>query len=148
MVNKPVLDQLCAATRHLVRSSGGQEAAASITRVRHQALSDYGNKGKDQFIPVDVVADLMLDSGDIALLQAVARMIGCEVVQLPQMPQGFAELQMAMGKTSKEVGEVFTRIGESLADGTFDKGERRATTDEINEAIGALVALRQVVEAG
>ncbi len=141
---------LIAATRHQIRACGGHEACALISnRIRrHQTFSDYKNPDKPTMMPIDVLAELMRESGDVRVVRTLARMVGHEVVALPKLPANFADLQIAMGRTSKEVGEVFTRIGESLADGTFDKGERRATTDEINEAIGALVALRQVVEAG
>jgi len=151
VLNRSAYLGLKSATRQLVASLGGQDAAQEITRVGQKQISRYcavDEEHLEQFIPIDIVADLTIEGKDASVLRALARLAGYEVVQLPQMPQGFAELQLAMGKTSKEVGEVFTRIGESLADGTFDKGERRATTDEINEAIGALVALRQVVEAG
>ncbi|MFT6658848.1 phage regulatory CII family protein [Maritalea sp.] len=141
---------LIAATRHQVRVCGGNEACASISQriKRHQTFSDYYNPNQASMMPIDVVAELMRESGDVRIVQTLARMVGHEVVALPQLPARFADLQMALGRTSKEVGEVFTRIGESLSDGTFDKGERQATINEIDEAIGALVALKQVVGEG
>ena len=51
------------ATQRTVQLSGGQDSAASITRVGRNTLSDYSNTGnprhEDTFIPVDVLADLI-----------------------------------------------------------------------------------------
>jgi len=138
---------LIAATRHQIRACGGQEACASISNriKRHQTFSDYKHPDRPSMMPIDVLAELMRESGDVRVVQTLARMVGHEIVALPQLPARFADLQMAMGKTSKEVGEVFTRIGESLSDGTFDQKERSDSTKEIDDAIAALMALRQVV---
>lgn len=138
---------LIAATRHQIRACGGQEACALISNriKRHQTFSDYKHPNKPSMMPIDVLAELMRESGDVRVVRTLARMVGHEVVALPELPTNYADLQIAMGRTSKEVGEVFTRIGESLVDGTFDKQERADTIREIDEAMSALVALRETV---
>lgn len=54
------------ATQRSVQMSGGQAAVSLITRVNQQTLSDYSNTGaerhQDTFMPVDVLADLIVDS--------------------------------------------------------------------------------------
>ena len=141
--------QLCAATRRQVAASGGNEACTYVSGIdRHQTFSDYQNTEQTAMMPIDIMTELTRESGDVSVLRTLARLVGYEIVALPQLPSSFADLQLAMGKTSKEVGEVFTRIGESLSDGTFDQKERADSTKEIDDAIAALVALRQVVGAG
>ncbi|MBG6205408.1 hypothetical protein IWQ49_000052 [Labrenzia sp. EL_126] len=58
--------RLKVATQRSVHMSGGQDAVSLITRVNQQTLSDYSNTGnerhKDSFMPVDVLADLIVDS--------------------------------------------------------------------------------------
>lgn len=148
MMNADNLQELKAASRQLVRASGKQEGAAMITRVRHQALSDYGNHNKpDIFMPIDVAGDLMLDSGDPSLVRAFAHMVHCEVIPLPKS-LGDGALQCAMGQTSKEIGDVFKTIGESMADGRFDAKETKLCRAEIWEAIQALLRLAQSIEEG
>ena len=150
MISNENWASLIAASRHQIRACGGNEACASISNriKRHQTFSDYKNPDQPSMMPIDVVAELMIESGDTRIVQTLARMVGHEIVSLPKLPPNFADLQMAIGRTSKEVGEVFTRIGESLADGTFDQNERKLTIHEIEEAMSALAVLRQVVAEG
>lgn len=148
MLNLNDLQELKAATRALVRASGGQESGATITRVRHQALSDHGNHNKPNcFMPIDVAGDLMMDSGDTSVLRVLAHLVDCEVIPLPKVA-GNGALQNAMGQTSKEIGDVFKTIGESMADGRFDAKETKLCRAEIWEAIQALLALAHAVGEG
>ena len=72
------------ATLRTVQMCGGQDFSATVTRVHSKTLSDYGNTGnerhKDTFIPVDVLADLVLDCaerGEVApLLEQLCELAG------------------------------------------------------------------------
>lgn len=81
---------LKAATRSMVRVAGGQEAAASVTRVGAKTLSDYGNtaeRHESTFMPVDVLVDLLLDARDsdahVPLLDCLCEIAGGRFVHLP-----------------------------------------------------------------
>lgn len=53
------------ATQRTAQMCGGYDTASAVTRVHLKTLSDYGNCGnerhEDTFIPVDVLADLVID---------------------------------------------------------------------------------------
>jgi len=71
-------------TQRTVRLCGGQDSAASITRVSRQQLSDYCNtendRHRDTFVPADVMADLIVDCaerGEVApLLETLCALAG------------------------------------------------------------------------
>ena len=87
---RPTTDHQRAAIKGLVRrqvkACGGQESAATITRVGPKTLSDYGNahteKYRDIQMPVDVLMDLTLDGGPVALI-GLCRIAGGAFVPLP-----------------------------------------------------------------
>ena len=148
-VTKNDLIALKAASRRQVRASGGVEACVEHSRLtRFQAFSEYGNVNQTHFMPIDVCIDLTKESGDKSIIREMTRQVGCELVELPSAPNGFADLQMAMGKGAKEFGEAIASIGNHIADGKWDASERRADITEINEAISALIVLRQMAEQG
>ena len=137
---------LCAATRWQVKASGGNEACASISRIsRHQSFSDYGNADVSSSMPVDVLADLMAESGDVSVVRFLASQAGHEIFKLPNASD-FAQLQQAIGKTTKEMGEALTAIGEGLADGKLDTQEIKVCDKEIDDVIAALVCLKNALQ--
>ncbi|MEP2841519.1 hypothetical protein [Roseibium sp.] len=72
------------ATQRMLDMCGGQDSSASVTRINQRTLSDYANTGNerhaDSFMPVDVLADLVLDCkarGEVApLLSALCELGG------------------------------------------------------------------------
>lgn len=80
------------ATQRTVQMAGGQDNAASVTRVGRNTLSDYSNTGnerhQDTFMPVDVLADLIRDrreAGEVApLLVALCDIGGGTFVRVPE----------------------------------------------------------------
>lgn len=75
--------KLKAATRRLNKQVGGQEAAASLTRVDVGRLCRYGLAHDPSFMPVDVVADLESDAGDLIVTKILAGLNGHLVVPVP-----------------------------------------------------------------
>lgn len=145
------------AVRRQLRAMHGQEAAAAVTRVTGQTLSDYANaqtpRCADMHMPLDVLADLTLDGGPVALVE-ICRVLGGTFVALPDVERG--------GQWAVEVAEAVRRGGEAaggLCQALADDGE--VSADEIavgdiirllSGAIDAFVTLRshceRVVEAG
>ncbi|MCZ4274020.1 hypothetical protein O4H47_16835 [Maritalea porphyrae] len=140
---------LKAATRAQVDAGGGCMACVEHSRIkRFQAFSEYGQSTHENFIAIDIAVDLMQESGEVHILRAMARAVGCEVIELPNLPNGFTDLQIAMGKSAKEFGEVISSIGVHISDGKWDHKERQADLKEIDDAILALLALRNLAERG
>jgi hypothetical protein len=137
--------QLKAATRRVVRASGGVDAASLTTRVGMQRISTYQKAHEPDFIPIDVAADLMAESGDHAVLIAMARLLGCEVIRLPALPEVDAmPWHRSLADVASHSSDVIRRLSDALADdGIVDAEESRrgAIRDEIAEAINVLMVL-------
>ena len=134
--------------RRQVKACHGQESAASITRVGAKTLSDYGNahtaKYADIHMPLDVLMDLTLDGGPVALI-GLCRMAGCAFVPLPQPGEGSA-WAVEVGEAVRKGGDAAARICAALADdGKVDASEiaEHAILDHLAEAIDALVRLHR-----
>ncbi|WP_299347731.1 phage regulatory CII family protein [uncultured Maritalea sp.] len=151
LLNRETYLGLKSATRRMVSVFGGQDAAQECPRVSPKQISRYcsiKDDHIDQFMPIDILADLISESKDTTVLRQLARLAHCELIELPQMPNGFADLQVAMGKSAKEFGEVISSIGVHIGDGKWDKAERKTDLKEIDDAIMALLALRKLAERG
>ena len=134
--------------RRQVKACHGQESAASITRVGAKTLSDYGNahtaKYADIHMPLDVLMDLTLDGGPVALI-GLCRMAGGAFVPLPQPGEGSA-WAVEVGEAVRKGGDAAARICAALADdGKVDASEiaEHAILDHLAEAIDALVRLHR-----
>ena len=144
------------AVRRQLRAMHGQEAAAAVTRVTGQTLSDYANalnpRCADMHMPIDVLADLTLDGGSAALVE-ICRVLGGAFVELPDARLG--------GVWAAEVAEAVRRGGDAaggLCLALADDGKVSAQEiaegeiiDLLSGAIDAFVTLRshcqQVLEA-
>lgn len=135
------------AVRRQLRAMHGQEAAAAVTRVTGPTLSDYANalnpRCTDMHMPIDVLADLTLDGGPVALVE-ICRVLGGAFVELPDAQIG--------GVWAAEVAEAVRRGGEAagglclaLADDGEVSAKEIADGDIIalmSGAIDAFVTLR------
>lgn len=148
---RPTTDHQRAAIKGLVRrqvkACGGQESAATITRVGPKTLSDYGNahteKYRDIHMPLDVFMDLTLDGGPVALI-GLCRMAGGAFVPLPDASAGTA-WAAEVGEAVRKGGDAAARICAALADDgdvTADEIAEHAIIEHLSEAIDALVRLR------
>lgn len=145
------------ATARFVGQCGGQESAASVTRVGHQALSDYGNttsdRHRDTFMALDVVLDLALDrlaAGETpSLLVDLCRLAGGAFVPLPRKGADGAWAQ-EVADAVREGGEAASAVCQALADDGAVSAEEireRRIIEEISEAIEALATLRAHCES-
>ncbi|MGQ3671645.1 phage regulatory CII family protein [Xanthobacter sp. TB0136] len=104
------------ATRRLVEACGGQESAATVTRVAPQTLNKYGHPHEGVFAPVDVVADLEADAGDLLVTRALATISGHVLVRLPEGIEGSGCWYGHIADVAQGAGEVVRRLGAALAD--------------------------------
>jgi len=93
-----------AAFRRLVKSCGGLEAAATLTRVGKSQLHEYGSLQHEvSFPPADVIADLERDAGDAIVSALLADL----VEPRPHVPGDPADRCMtATAKVGAVCGEV------------------------------------------
>ena len=93
------------ATRRQIKASGGLESAAAATRVGKTELGTYQTVNQiSRFAPIDVIADLQADSGDTAVLEALAALLDCIV--LPLRIEG-GTLHRDMAAFGQHAAEVF-----------------------------------------
>lgn len=133
---------LKAAVRRLVRDLGGQEAAASLTRVDHQRLGRYGRVHEAMQAPIDVIADLETEAGCPAVTRLLAAAQGYLLVPRP----GAAPVPLdaaALGRMANAAGDVIGDIGVALADGTVTVAEvhELALREDVRRAMEALAAI-------
>ena len=139
---------LKAATRRLVTLAGRGPAAAQITRVGQQELSNYGNPYSERvvFMPADVIADLEAECSQPVVTGLLAEMLGFVLVPLPQKVPGLAPLATRLGQLGKEAGDVFIVLGQALKDGEITADEGEHGRREIDELVLAALTLRAELE--
>ncbi len=104
------------AMRRLTEACGGQESAASVTRVAPQTLNKYGHPHEAVYAPVDVIADLEADAGDPLVSRVLARLTGHVLVRLPEGADGSTRWHGHVADVAQGVGEVVRSMGAALAD--------------------------------
>ncbi|AXS39782.1 hypothetical protein [Breoghania sp. L-A4] len=134
------------AMKRQIKACAGQESAASITRVGPQTLSDYANAANDRYrdiqCPVDVLLDLTLDGGPVALVE-LCRLSGGVFVPLPAVGAG-SDWAREIGDVAREAGQAVSRLCEALSTGgtiTVDESRDMDLRREVKEAIEALAAV-------
>lgn len=138
--------RLKGATADLLDANGGETDAAGRTRVGQTDLSRYQSRNPDhalRFMPIDVVADLEQAAGAPLVTRILAEMADCLLVPLPR--GGTGEVAMRTGRSAKEFGDVMTRIGLALADGTISEAEASDILTEIRECLLEFSALAEAV---
>ncbi|CAN7583142.1 hypothetical protein LJR016_004291 [Devosia sp. LjRoot16] len=139
---------LKSAFRQLVGKFGKQDHAASVTRVRQQDISRYGSTDEDdaeRFAPIDVIADLESEVGPV-VTRELARMNNHVLVPLPAINASRGPLGRITAEALKEVSDVFSKMGQALADETLTSVEGAQLDTEIDEAIEKLLALKAQID--
>ena len=135
------------ATRALIRAAGGVEGAAMITRVGKSQLSNYQSPNHDsEFMPLDILADLERDAGTPFVTRALAAMSGGYFTPIKQSASK-KELAAHIASIGKEISDVMHHASTALIDAKISDKEAETITREIDEAIQALAAARQYLNA-
>jgi len=103
---------LKAAPRRQVKRSGGLESAASVTRVESSRLGQYQHPQHSRFVPIDVAADLVADSGSTEILQTLAGMANCVLLPLPS--ENADALAIDFAKFGEETAQSFADYHKAL----------------------------------
>lgn len=127
------------ATRDLIKSCGGLEAAASHTRVGKSTLGRYQQR-TGEFMPADIIADLESATGLPLVTDALAKLAHRMLLALPHADAD-PEIAARLALVGKEVADVFAAGAAMLVDGRADRQERLALIDQVREAQTALAAL-------
>jgi hypothetical protein len=135
--------RLKAAVRKLVKTAGGQESAATITRASHASLSRYGMPDDPNFMPIDIVADLEADVGAPEVTRMLADLAGYLLVAKPPVAGGDPAWVARLSALAKESGEAISAIGQALEDGAVTPEEIRdlSLRKELRDAMEALASI-------
>lgn len=136
--------------RALRKRIGKQDAASSLTRVSQQHISRYESlreEDADYFPPIDVIADLEAECGSPVVTRRLADLGGHVLVQLPQAGDSLAPLGRVSAEALKEIGDVFSTLGQHMADGVLTSVEDRQLGKEIDEAIVKLLQMKAQASA-
>jgi hypothetical protein len=138
---------LKAATKSFIRQAFGvQKLAAASTRVGQQAIADYGNAALgDSFMPIDVLVDLVTESGDTSLLRVIADMAGCLLVPLPEGRADDA-VDTHTIRTAKDYADLVAAIMSAKADGRITPHEKPKILTDIRDLMIELAALAEAVK--
>lgn len=143
-----VYQSLKTAMRQNVRAVGGQEVAATLSRIGHFAsFGRYCRRQDVEHAPVDVALDLDHEAGEPHVLRAMAQALGYVVIPLPSAtasPEWFAHA----GRMATEAGQMLSGISDALADdGKVDAAEirRLALLDHCEQAIEAFVSVKETL---
>ncbi|MBS7789255.1 hypothetical protein KTR66_04580 [Roseococcus sp. SDR] len=114
-------------------------------RVKHSQLANYYDMKCDQFVPVDVVADLEAVLGEPLVTADLARRAGC--ILLPVPSEGDGLLARHIARLADEASHVFSAYGHAIAnDGKVDPSEaeklERELADVVRVGTAALAHLR------
>lgn len=136
---------LKAETRRLIKACGGVESAASVTRVDFQTLSRYSRPQEQQFIPVDVIADLEQDCGEPVVTRALADLAGYDLVKRESAAEP-GEAERAFQALVSAEGEVTCEGIRALLDGAIDPGEAAAMLPKAKADLLATLNLVQALQ--
>jgi len=134
--------KLKAATRRAVKSAGGGDSFAHVTRVSESQLSKYGlasDEHQDAFIPVDVALEADVEAGSPIIATALAAAQGFRLVRnaspVDDHSLGFADIS----QISVAFSSFHTRMHEALADdGRVDEAERRRILKDFDKFMRTL----------
>lgn len=152
-LGRPTTEQdrfsLKAAFRQLLKMAGGQEAAALITRGKHQTLNRYGNASEDNLdchAPIDVIADLERDVGEPVITRHLADLTGYMLIKKTAVAAD-ANLLTHLSTLASESGQTIQAIAEGIADPDLTEAELARIVKEARELANAAAAAELAAQA-
>jgi hypothetical protein len=135
------------ASKSLVRSCGGLEAAALVTRVGHSELARYYDPTEKLFMPIDVAADLEAIARSPLVTQSLASMM--DFALIPVHPQTNAEPDnhwtVLLAHLGGETAAALRQIGSALSEHgtlTADSIDNFQLTRHLDNMIQAAMQLK------
>ncbi len=144
------LARLKRAVIRAIDMNGGIDGAAATAERKRSVAGDWHNRNHAALPPLDCVFALdevaVIEGQHPPILTALAAALGHVVVRLPHGGQADDALTHALIEASAEFGDVAHEVREATRDGEVSPRERERIISAIDEAITALVAMRQGLE--
>lgn len=144
------LARLKSAVRRAIGLNGGIDGAAATAQRRRSVAGDWNGQNTGVYPPLDcafLLDEVAVISGQHPpILTALAAELGHVVIRLPECG-GDDQLAHALIDASAEFGDVAQEVREATRDGSVSPRERERIVSAIDEAITALVVMRNGLEA-
>lgn len=146
----PSLQAAKVATRDLVKSFGGQEAASAETGKSQSRICAYGHQNMADFAPLDVI-DALEDRtvglpGWPHVTRWLCRQRGGEFVQLPDPNVSAPSWGKLVASIAKEHGELTSGVIADLDDNDISPAEARARLKDAAELVHSAVQLEHALK--
>lgn len=147
----PAVARLKAAVRRAIELNGGIDGAGATAHRARTTAGEWNGEHTGVYPPLDC-AFLLDEVAVIAgkhppILTALAAALGHVAIRLPAPDHGDDKLAHALIEASAEFGDVAQEVREATRDGVVSGRERERIVNAINEAITALVVMRNGLEA-
>lgn len=137
------------ATKSAIEAMRSLELASAATDVKKSQLSRCSSQNEADTLSLrDAVA---LDEATMALggpfiVRAMARVLNCAVVELPDVEMPATDLATTVVRLSAELGDLSRCIAEALADGKVTPREASRALDEVHHInqVSAQLRLRLI----
>lgn len=138
----PEQRQLKAATKRLVTSLGGIEAAAPIIGKSKSTVGRWTNKHDSDFINLADLHELEDNAEAPVVTACLARLAGGVFIPLPMMPGSSDALPMQIMDLLQQAGELSASIREGLGDGEFSGDDAEDALTQLHDVERCVAALR------
>lgn len=85
-------------------------------------------------------------TGEKSAINFLVRSIGCVMLNLPDVPASFENIELLIAENVKEFGDVLCGVGAALADHKITKHEAKRLEREIDEQVAKAVALKEAIK--
>ena len=139
---------LKAVTRRQLEMAGGVTSFEHVTRVKAPQLSKYGSLDDDAFMPIDVVFDLMLDTGSNAILSFMLAKAGYKIIALEADGYGAKLPGMAdVASLLHGISQLVNAVSDAVADGIITPEEERIASAKMEASVQQIRALQRILQA-
>lgn len=142
----PDLRRLKLASKASIKAAGGLEAVAHDLGKCTTQVGRYGDpNAPGNFMTLDQAATVEQIGGEPAIARFFAALTGHALYAVPSAIDGEDAVFAAMIAASAEFGDVASALREATRDGVLDEADRKRVTEQIDEAVSALMAMRALV---
>ena len=99
-------------------------------------------------MPLESFVGVVIEVGAVETVAFLARAVNCVVIPLPKALSEDSDYFKKASVILRETGEVMQSIGDALSDGVYTRAEKKDTVQQIDDAVAALVELKETLKAG
>lgn len=139
---------LKAIVRRTLEMAGGVTSFEHVTRVKASVLSKYGSPDDEKHMPIDIMVDLLLDTGSNGILSYIAAELGYKLVALDaQHFNGTLPDISDVAKVIQSLNAVVQKYAQAIEDGVITPLEKRMLFDEVEKAVQTLRKFQRKIDA-